>query len=218
MNSYVNGGLSFICFSTLKNTFKIKWIRQFLRNPNSIWNFIPNFLISELGGLNFVLLCNYNIEKIPVKLSNFHEQMLLSWSLIYKHNFSPHRYYIWNNRNTLYKHKMLFLENWVKHGIYLVNQLININGELMSYSEFLHKRNIPIPPKEYAIVFGPIRSGALRLLQSSSHESPSPPLLPLNPTITEIGQICFSSTKNSNSKISVPKRYDLCSKYCLLLE
>ncbi len=28
---------------------------------------------------------------------------------LFKHNFSLHRYFIWNNRNILYKHKSLFL-------------------------------------------------------------------------------------------------------------
>ncbi len=30
----------------------------------------------------------------PVKLSTFHAQALLAWKLIYKHNFSPQRYFI----------------------------------------------------------------------------------------------------------------------------
>ena len=136
-NSYEHGGMNFLDFSTLNNTFKINWIKQFLKNPSSTWNFIPNFLFSKLGGLKFILLCNYNIEKIPLKLLIFHKQMLLSWTLIYRHNFSPHRYYIWNNRDILYKKKSLFLENWFDHGIYLVKQLLNTNGFLMSYSEFL---------------------------------------------------------------------------------
>ncbi len=83
MNPYEHGGLNFIDFSTLKYTFKINWIRQFLRNPTWTWNFIPNFIFSKLGSLNFVLLCTYNVEKIPSKLSSFHKQVLLSWALIY---------------------------------------------------------------------------------------------------------------------------------------
>jgi len=62
-------------------------------------------------------LCNYNINKIPIKLSNFHKHMLLAWSLLFKHNFSPHRYYIWNNKDILYKNKSLFF--FFKLGIIL---------------------------------------------------------------------------------------------------
>lgn len=128
MNSHENGGFNFLDFST--NTFKINWIRQFIRNPTSVWN-IPSCIFSKTGALQ--LLCTYNTEKLPTELANFHKQILLSWSLIYKHNFTPHRYYIWNNRDILYKHKSLFLENWFTHGIILVSQLFKSNGTLLSY-------------------------------------------------------------------------------------
>jgi len=101
MNSVIKGGWIFLDFTSLNNTFKINWLRNFLNNPSSLWNIIPNYIFSKVGGLNFLLLCNYNVMKIPLKLSNFHKQMLLAWSLIYKHNFSPHRYYLWNNKDIL---------------------------------------------------------------------------------------------------------------------
>lgn len=86
--------------------------------------------------------------------------MLLSWSWIYKHGLPPHRYYLWNNRDILYKHKSLYFANWFQNGIYVVSHLLNTSGHLLSYSEFLNKFDMPIPPKECAIVFGSIRSGA----------------------------------------------------------
>ncbi len=47
MNTYEYGGLNFLDFSSLNNTFKVNWISQFLCNPSSIWNFIPNYLFSK---------------------------------------------------------------------------------------------------------------------------------------------------------------------------
>uniref|UniRef100_A0A8C7XZI9 Reverse transcriptase domain-containing protein n=1 Tax=Oryzias sinensis TaxID=183150 RepID=A0A8C7XZI9_9TELE len=41
MNSYDKGGLNFLDFYTLNNTFKINWLKQLFRNPSSIWNTIP---------------------------------------------------------------------------------------------------------------------------------------------------------------------------------
>lgn len=90
MNTNQCGGLNFLNFTTLSNTFKINWLRQFINNPTSLWNFIPNYIFSKISGLNFLLLCNYNISKIPIKLSSFHKHMILAWSLLFKHNFSPH--------------------------------------------------------------------------------------------------------------------------------
>uniref|UniRef100_A0A673KN67 Rho guanine nucleotide exchange factor 12-like n=1 Tax=Sinocyclocheilus rhinocerous TaxID=307959 RepID=A0A673KN67_9TELE len=125
-------------FCTFNNTLKINWAKHFLKNPTSVWNFIPQYIFSKFGGFNFVLLCNYNVEKIPAKLSKFHKQVLLAWSLLYKHNFSPHKYFIWNNRDILYKNRSLFFQRWFEEDILLVSQLFNANGLLLNYEEFLN--------------------------------------------------------------------------------
>ena len=197
MNPYDNGGLNFLDFSTLNYTFKINRLKQFIKNPFSIWNFIPNFIFSKLGGLHFVLFCNYNIEKIPTKLSNFHKQMLLSWSMIYKHNYSPQRCYIWNNRDILYKNQSLFFENWFAHDLHL----LDCNGFLMLYQEFLMVYGIPIPPSEFAIVMDANPTGIVMLLRSTAGVRPT--LLPLDPTESAaVGGVCFSpGTRNNNCGI-----------------
>lgn len=105
-------------------------MKHFLKCPSSIWNFIPNHIFSQL---QFLSLCNYNIGKWPVKLSAFHKQMLLAWSLIYKHNFSPHCYFIWNNQNILFKNRSLFFPNWYDNSIILVRDLLNEDGLLYTY-------------------------------------------------------------------------------------
>jgi len=91
----------------------------------------------------------------------------------------------------------LFLENWYDHGIYLVKQLFNCNGVLLSYSELLKKYGIPIPPKEYAIVFDAIPSGVIMLLKSSFTSELT--LLNLDPAVTSVGQICFCTKKSNNN-------------------
>ncbi len=116
LNTYENGGLNMLDFCTFNNTLKINWAKHFIKNPTSIWNFIPHYIFSKFGGFNFLLLCNYNAEKLPAKLSNFHKQALLAWALLYKHNFSPHKYFIWNNSDILYKNKSLFYQCWFEAG------------------------------------------------------------------------------------------------------
>ena len=75
----------------------MKWIKQFFKKPTSVWNFIPSYVFNNLGGLNCLFQCNYEVSKIPTRLSSFHKQMLSCWTLFYKHNFTPHNYFIWNN-------------------------------------------------------------------------------------------------------------------------
>uniref|UniRef100_A0A3B1IIQ2 Reverse transcriptase domain-containing protein n=1 Tax=Astyanax mexicanus TaxID=7994 RepID=A0A3B1IIQ2_ASTMX len=90
-----HGGLNVLDFTTLNQIIKINWIKNCLKNPSCVWYAIPNLMFNKLGGLNFLLKCPYKISKLPIKLSAFHQQSLLNWLLIYKHNFSPHRFLLW---------------------------------------------------------------------------------------------------------------------------
>ncbi len=133
LNSYNKGGLNCIDFNSLNYAFKINWLNKYLKNQHSIWYIFPQQAFSFVGGIKFLLMCNYNISKIPIKLSNFHQQVLLAWALIYKHNFTPHKFFIWNNQNILYKNRSLFFNQWFNNGLLLVSQLFNSRGLLMTY-------------------------------------------------------------------------------------
>ena len=85
------GGFDLLNIFDLNNTFKIKWIKECLRASDSIWYFIPNNIFKQLGGLHFLLTCNYKTTKLPIKLSKCIQQALLGWKLCYTHNFSPHK-------------------------------------------------------------------------------------------------------------------------------
>lgn len=71
-----------------RNIFKITWIQSYIRSKDELWYYIHNIIFGELGGIEFLLNCYYNINKLPVKLSNFHKQALLLWMISYKHSSS----------------------------------------------------------------------------------------------------------------------------------
>ena len=89
----------------------------------------------------------------------------MSWPMIYKHNFSPHKYYIWNNKDIIYKCKSFFLKHWFNNGIVLVDQLFNEDDLLYTYEEFLAHYEIPVTPRAYARVFGAISSKVCMLFR-----------------------------------------------------
>uniref|UniRef100_A0A3B3I0R1 Reverse transcriptase domain-containing protein n=1 Tax=Oryzias latipes TaxID=8090 RepID=A0A3B3I0R1_ORYLA len=200
LNTSDKGGLNCIDFTALNNTLKVIWIKKYLNNPTSIWNFIPHFVFSKVGGLNFLLCCNYSIPKIPLKLSNFHQQVLLAWTLIYKHNFSPQSCIIWNNCNIVYKRKTLFLSNWFNNGIIFLNQLFKEPGLLYNYSEFTMQYKIPITPKEFVVVFDAVPSGLCMLFRGFYSAHPLT-LHPPDVLKSPLGSFCFTSAKQLNSKI-----------------
>ena len=123
--------------------------------------------------------------------------MLLAWSLTYKHNFPPHRCFIWNNRLIRLKNKSLFYETWFNNNIILVSQLLNYNGSWLNYSELFHTFSIPITPRELVIVMDAIPSGILTLLKGTG----KPDCLPaLDPKLTSVGNICFATTARNNNR------------------
>lgn len=168
----------------------------------SISNFIPHYIFFSLGWSKIYFTVPLQSPKSPIKLSSFHQQALLSWTLIFKQKFSPHSYYIWNNRYINFKNKSLFYENWLKNGIVLVSQFFNSDGgALYSYDQFLEKCKVPVPPREYVRAFDAIPSGLHMLYKSSQFTAPTS-VSPSDPAETQISQNCFSSPDSGrNSRI-----------------
>ncbi len=90
---YKDGGRQAIDFDLINGTLKMNWLKSFLNN-NSFWYHIPREIFNNLGGIQFLFKCDFNIQKLPVKLSLFHQQVLLYWKLLYNHNITrtTHRY------------------------------------------------------------------------------------------------------------------------------
>ncbi len=98
----------------------------------------------------------------------------------------------------LYKSKSLFFPNWVNNNINLVSQLLNSDGYLYSYSEFLNKYNIPVTPREFAIVMDAIPCRAFSLLKGSARSQFS--LSKIHTFDTMLGKICFLSLSSGRNK------------------
>lgn len=45
--------------------------------------------------------------------------------MLYKHNFTPHKAIIWNNRCILHKRKSLFYKDWMEKGVWAVIHLMD---------------------------------------------------------------------------------------------
>lgn len=70
------GGLNTIDFESMIGMFRINWIKACLAQSQSIWFHIPKNIFKKVGGIDFLLKCDYEITKLPVKLSEFHKQIL----------------------------------------------------------------------------------------------------------------------------------------------
>lgn len=50
-----------LSFFHLKYTFKMRWLANVNKNPDSFQNFIQNHIFSSLGGSGFLLNCNFTV-------------------------------------------------------------------------------------------------------------------------------------------------------------
>jgi len=175
--------LSFWIFFNSNYTFKVKWLRNCLLKSDSIWFFIPYNIFKKIGGLNFLLLCDYSISKLPVTLSNFYQQALKAWKLCYVHNFSPHKAILWNNAYITVNRKSLYFQRWKDKGIYFLSDLLDQSAQFLSYETFMNKWAFPIKYREYYSVIKAVPSGLMMLMRShmsSLNICRSDPVLYLN--------------------------------------
>uniref|UniRef100_A0A8C6K9W5 Reverse transcriptase domain-containing protein n=1 Tax=Nothobranchius furzeri TaxID=105023 RepID=A0A8C6K9W5_NOTFU len=142
IKDYEEGGLKAIDFEIMNGILKINWLRSFLKNDNDIWFLIPSLIFNKVGGIQLLLVCDFEISKLPIKLSKFHQQVLLNWKLMFKHNFSPHNVPLWNNRVILNRGKSMFVEEWMTKQIWSVTHIIDENGDILELNRLNEKYNM----------------------------------------------------------------------------
>ncbi|XP_049904321.1 uncharacterized protein LOC126392755 isoform X1 [Epinephelus moara] len=115
--------------------------------------------------MDFLLRCDFCITKLPVKLSKFHQQVLLYWKLIYSHNFTPHSVPIWNNRCILSRRKSLFFDDWVERGILSILHLMDSRGNFLDYDDFVNKFNLKCTKQQHSVVIKAIPQAMVNMVK-----------------------------------------------------
>lgn len=160
------GGLEVLNFFHLNSTFKVNWLKKCLELPESLWNFIPFNIFKNVGGLRFLLSCNFTVSKLPLKLSKFYQQALLCWKLCYVHNFSPHKEILWNNGHITINNKSVYRESWIGRDIIFVTDLFEGNGDIYEYDDFLKAKGLPIKYREFVSIVKAIPTGMIALIKA----------------------------------------------------
>lgn len=135
------GGLNFINFATMVKSLRLAWISRLLGDTDDLWKVIPNYYLSDYGGLQFLLKCNYNVESINKCLPNFYRELLQYFQeLKSKTNiFSQGEFLLWNNKSITIESKPIFWKPWFKQKILYVQDLLNVNGNFLTIEEFQNK-------------------------------------------------------------------------------
>lgn len=164
---YGDGGLKAIDFEIMNGVLKVKWLQSFLKNGNDIWFSLPSFIFNKVGGIQFLLTCDFEITKLPIKISAFHQQVLLQWKMIFKHNFIPHTILLWNNRVILSRRKSIFMEAWFEKGIWSIVHLMDDQGNILELKEFNNRYNIECSIEVYKKVPHNIPGAFIQIVKNS---------------------------------------------------
>lgn len=134
------GGLCMTDMSLMFKSLKLAWIPRILSAGKKNWCTVPDHYFRKMGGLNFLLRCNYNVnyfDKLPV----FYKTILESFSeLKTLHGYEQSQNLVlFNNKDILVGGRPVYLHEWFKRGIVFVNDLLNENGKFLTFKEFSDK-------------------------------------------------------------------------------
>lgn len=198
IKDYDKGGIKTVDFESMIGMFRVNWLKAFLDKPNSLWFHIPKNIFDKVGGLEFLLKCDFDIPKLPVKLSNYHKQVLYYWKLVFAHNFSPHGSTLWNNRVITINRRTLFKRNWYEKGIIFVKDILDDQGNLLAYQDFITKYNIKESLREFNKVCKAIPIPLLNMIKNYLQYSIRHITLPK----LQLNQISLNDKRSRNNIIS----------------
>ena len=114
-----NGGIRMIDFDIMLKALKLTWIARLLRtSDNSNWCIIPKHYFGRMGGLNFLLRCNYD-TKFFDDLSLFYNKILEFFNelkTLYSYD-QKQELILFNNKDMLVDGKPIFLMEWFRKGM-----------------------------------------------------------------------------------------------------
>ena len=141
---FEEGGLNFVNFSKVVKSLRLAWISRLLSSTTDSWKVIPNHYFDAYGGLSFLLKCNYNVASINNGLPTFYRE-LLQYFQEFKNKtkiFPYGKFLLWNNEAVTIDKNTLFWSSWFKKKIVFVQDILNVDGNFLTFQEFQNKFNI----------------------------------------------------------------------------
>jgi hypothetical protein len=119
---------------------KLAWISRLLSLGKQNWKTVPDYYLRKLGGLSFLLRCNYDPKHL-ISLSSFYRSILVYFNEL-KSLYGVDEVQdiiLFNNKEILVEGKPVFIREWFNKGIISIQDLLNDFGCIMSYVEFKNK-------------------------------------------------------------------------------
>ena len=140
MFCYVVLCCTMLCYVVLCFAMRLAWIPRLLTPEIRNWKTIPDYYVRKLGGLNFLLRCNYDVKYID-GLPLFYQNILTFFNEL-KNLYSCEGIQdmvLFNNKEILVGGKPVFIKEWFDCNILFIQDLLNSKGQLLSFREFINK-------------------------------------------------------------------------------
>ena len=112
------------------NALKLAWITRLLSTGRQNWR--TDYYLRKLGGLNFLLKCNYDPTHLNF-LPSFYQSILIYFhELKSLYNFDQTQDLIlFNNKEILVEGKTMFFREWLDKGILPIQDLLDDTGHIL---------------------------------------------------------------------------------------
>jgi len=117
---------------------KNAWISRLLQERQANWKTVPVHSFSKLGGLNFLLTCNYDVRYCE-NLPRFYRDILSFFSILkslYEDETCKRDLILYNNKEILIGGNPFFNKEWFSKGIKSIRDLLNPDGTFLTFEEF----------------------------------------------------------------------------------
>jgi len=131
------GGIRMTDIEIMFKALRLAWIPRLLTPGNKNWRTVPDHYLRKLGGLKFLLKCNYDVKYLG-GLPAFYKDILVYFQelkTLYEYN-QAQDIILFNNKEILIGDKPVFINEWFNFSI---QDLLNNEGQLLTYHEFKNK-------------------------------------------------------------------------------
>ena len=136
--NYDEGGLKMVDIFEKIKAQQLIWLKRFFSENQVGWKLILSYYLKKIGGLEFLLHCNFNTQKLQCHIPQFYANILNTWSEITCSKPDTveqiKNQIIWNNNQILVNHKSVFYKEFLEAGIVKIGDLFDVNGKIKSFN------------------------------------------------------------------------------------
>jgi len=141
------GGLNFPNFAITVKALRLSWIGRLLEKKTlllMLGKLFQMLFFEKYGGLNFLLKCSYNTKKLDKSVLLFYLEMLDYFKELRQINQDSYEsdLILWNNQDITIEGKSLFWKRWTENGIYYIQDILNENGNFLTFEELDQRYNM----------------------------------------------------------------------------